>query len=106
VLRECADRLRSELRPYDAIGRFGGEEFLLLLLGCDADTAEATLERVRSRLAGAPVATPESPVSFTASFGFTVYEGVGEATPEALLKRADEALYEAKRSGKNRVVRT
>jgi diguanylate cyclase (GGDEF)-like protein len=103
VLRECAMRLRQELRTYDAVGRYGGEEFVLLLPACDADTAAQVLERVRVRISEAPIETSGGPVRVTCSFGVALYDGTESSDSALLLKRADAALYRAKGSGKNRV---
>ncbi len=102
VLREVSARLNSSIRAYDAAGRYGGEEFLIILPGCDEDSVMQTAERIRSSVGGSVVATPEGPVTITASFGATCLpKGVG-ALPENLVRTADAALYHAKQAGRDR----
>jgi diguanylate cyclase (GGDEF)-like protein len=102
VLRRVAAHLQETLRPYDAIGRFGGEEFLVILPETDQETLSGVAERLR---AGLPqkvqTGTPESPLPVTASFGITTYRP-GEAI-DPFLARADHGMYKAKNLGRNRV---
>lgn len=102
VLRRVAQELRPVLRPYDAVGRFGGEEFLLVLPGTDHETLRKIAERVRERLA-AQVRTgpPDQARPVTASLGITLYR-MGE-TADAFVARADRGMYVAKGLGRNRV---
>jgi diguanylate cyclase (GGDEF)-like protein len=103
VLRAFADVLRETLRESDVAGRWGGEEFLLLLPGADLGGAIHLAERVRMGLADKRI--PSAPdLRVTASFGVAEYSG--EPNSEQLVAAADSALYEAKRAGKDRVVRT
>jgi diguanylate cyclase (GGDEF)-like protein len=102
VLRVFAEVLRETLRESDVAGRWGGEEFLLLLPGADEEGAAQLAERVRVELAGRSI--PGVPgLRVTASFGVAQY--AGEATTEQLVAAADDALYRAKRAGKDRVER-
>ena len=102
VLRVVAEVLRETLRESDVAGRWGGEEFLLLLPGADEEGAAQLAERVRVVLAARSI--PSVPgLRVTASFGVAEY--AGETTPEQLLEAADGALYRAKRAGKDRVER-
>jgi diguanylate cyclase (GGDEF)-like protein len=102
VLRAFADVLRDTLRESDLAGRWGGEEFLLLLPGADEEGAAQLAERVRIGLAARRI--PSGPgLRVTASFGVAEY--AGEANTEQLVAAADDALYRAKRGGKDRVVR-
>ena len=102
VLRVVAEVLRETLRESDVAGRWGGEEFLLLLPGADEEGAAQLAERVRVALAARSI--PSVPgLRVTASFGVAEY--AGEANPEQLLEAADGALYRAKRAGKDRVER-
>ncbi len=102
VLRAFAEVLRDTLRESDLAGRWGGEEFLLLLPGADEEGAAQLAERVRIGLAARRI--PSVPgLRVTASFGVAEYKG--EATTEQLVAVADDALYRAKRGGKDRVVR-
>ncbi len=105
VLRESVRRMRSVLRTYDSIGRYGGEEFLLVLPGCDEDGAIALAERIRCCLGEEPVRLCRNSLEVTASFGVTVVEGCRGQTADSAIMVADEALYLAKERGRNRVER-
>lgn len=100
VLKETAIRLRSNMRPYDQVGRYGGEEFLVVLPNCDLDQAGNQAERMRARLHGAPMIVDGVEISVSASFGVTVSDG-SERSPDLFVRVADEALYRAKASGRN-----
>ncbi|MDG3005453.1 GGDEF domain-containing protein [Paludisphaera mucosa] len=102
VLREASRRIELALRPYDAHGRYGGEEFLVVLPGCEMPCAWAAAERIRHTLAEAHVATPSGMTPVTASMGMAIVHGAGRDA-EGLIRLADEALYRAKRGGRNRV---
>ncbi|HEV6967465.1 MULTISPECIES: GGDEF domain-containing protein [Roseateles] len=103
VLSRVGERLRGVLRPQDLAVRLGGEEFAVIWLQPEAG-AEARLgERLRLAIAALPFETSAGPLSVTASIGVAQARGPEEA-PEALFSRADAALYEAKRSGRDRVV--
>ena len=101
VLRACSQRLRAALRPYDLIARFGGEEFVIVLPGCDRFTGSAVAERLRVALDAASIFYEATPIHVTSSFGVAVAQA-GEAASQ-LVARADAALYGAKRDGRNRV---
>jgi diguanylate cyclase (GGDEF)-like protein len=103
VLREFAALLRESLRDIDLAARWGGEEFLLVLPGADLEGAAHVAERVRRALEGRIVLSVEGdPIHITASFGVAAYPQA-RSVP-ALFAAADGALYEAKRTGKNRVL--
>jgi len=102
VLREIAKRLGEPLRSYDAIGRYGGEEFLAVLPGCDFSNTLKVAERMRQTIAGTPLATPTGNIPLTASFG-AVSTHASNLDVDKLVALADAALYQAKRAGKNRV---
>jgi diguanylate cyclase (GGDEF)-like protein len=104
VLVEIAARLSAEMRPYDVVGRIGGEEFLIVAPGSDLPEAAALAERVRSRVASEPLRTQEHEVAITISIGVTVTGGPGAEAIDRTLARADAALYAAKEAGRNRVV--
>ncbi len=103
VLSEAARRMQSCMREYDAIGRYGGEEFLVLLPGCDERSTRNQAERMRNHLAHHQIKVTDAEVSVTASFGGTSFPPGSACTSEQLIRRADEALYLAKRLGRNRV---
>jgi two-component system cell cycle response regulator len=114
VLREVANRIKGELRLSDALARFGGEEFVVLLIDAELDSAVFVAERIRAAIAGPAIALPGGQkVAVTASVGVACLgmadKGVSVGEPEAaareLIAHADEALYQAKAGGRNRVVR-
>jgi len=104
VLREAGRRLLASVRPYDGVGRFGGEEFLVVLPGCDEAGLYSRAENMRMSIAGPPVENVSDGVVVTASFGATVFMPQSVISASELIRVADEALYEAKRAGRNRVV--
>jgi len=104
VLREFADRLRRNIRGVDLACRFGGEEFVVLMPDTDWRQAQGVAERVRQAVAERVFASGNSrPLALTVSVGLALNECETD-TPEVMLKRADVALYRAKREGRNRVV--
>ncbi len=104
VLREFTRRMTSAMRSYDAIGRYGGEEFLVVLPGCDEVCTSAQSERMRSALASEPMMINETHHMVTCSFGATTWRPGSDATSEMLIQVADDALYKAKNQGRNRTV--
>jgi two-component system, cell cycle response regulator len=102
VLKEVARRMKSDLRPYDVVGRYGGEEFLIILPGCDLPNGVRRAEQIRNQIANKPVHTPSGPVSATISMGVTVTTFGPELTGADILQQADVSLYKAKNSGRNR----
>lgn len=105
VLKEFAGRVRATVRGADLACRFGGEEFVLVMPDTPAEVAATVAERLRGMIEARPfqLRSGESPLMLTASMGIATL-GPGIETPEQLLKQADRALYEAKNSGRNRVV--
>ena len=102
VLVEAARRMSRVLRSYDAIGRYGGEEFLIVLPGCDAACTETVAQRMRQGIQERQVETPEGTIRIAASLGAVVGEGP-TINADELIRIADAALYRAKRGGRNRV---
>jgi len=100
VLRAFADRLRSELRAGDIVGRWGGEEFLVILPRTDLDGARAIAERIRSVTAAEPVVAGDQSIAVTVSAGCALGPG---PSIEAVVQVADTCLYDAKVGGRNRV---
>jgi diguanylate cyclase (GGDEF)-like protein len=101
VLCDAARRLAATTRPTDVLARFGGEEFLVLAPETGADQAYALGERFRTRLADAPIATGQGPLTVTASIGVAVCDA-DQMDAATLLAAADRALYAAKAAGRNR----
>ncbi|HEY3938131.1 MAG TPA: diguanylate cyclase [Bryobacteraceae bacterium] len=100
VLRETASRLRHNMRPYDRVGRYGGEEFLVVLPNCDLEQAANQAERMRDRLHATSMLVDGVEMQVSASFGVTISDG-SERSPDLFVRVADEALYRAKASGRN-----
>jgi two-component system cell cycle response regulator len=103
VLREFARRLRKNVRGMDLACRFGGEEFVVVMPDTEGEIAERVAERVRAEIANALFAVGDQAVSVTVSVGVSSLKAGTDAVQE-LLKRADVALYDAKKSGRNKVV--
>jgi diguanylate cyclase (GGDEF)-like protein len=103
VLRSAARRLREAIRPYDSVGRYGGEEFLIILPHCDDEYAARLAERLRLAVATEPVRVPGRDVAVTVSLGVSVSPPEGPVDSMRLLAAADKALYRAKGEGRNRV---
>ncbi len=104
VLKAAAQKLGECLRDIDAMGRYGGEEFLLIFRHVDADQAQALAERCRISLTTCAVLNEQQqPVPVSGSFGVVYYNGDrdGDIAATALIKLADEALYRAKESGRD-----
>jgi two-component system cell cycle response regulator len=103
VLREAARRMRTSIRPYDAAGRYGGEEFLITLPGCNGDSGAAQAERLRRAIGGEPFPTPAGILDVTCSLGVAWTEPAENLDADLLVHNADAALYLAKNRGRNRV---
>jgi len=103
VLRQVAQRMLASLRSYDTVGRYGGEEFLIVLPGCDGAHALALAERLREQMAAEPIEVEGQRLPVTLSLGVAA---CAEAAKDAqvLLREADVALYAAKHAGRNRAV--
>jgi diguanylate cyclase (GGDEF)-like protein len=103
VLAEIGHRIRGATRTYDMAGRYGGDEFLILLPDCNREQTLNSAERIRAGISEVPIPTAASTISMKVSIGATVVCGeVCEKT--AILGRADQALYQAKNEGRNRTV--
>ena len=103
VLREVAARLRAGVRDFDAVGRYGGEEFLLVFSNCDEDGARILGERVRSSVNAMPIAAGEHELPITVSIGLATCAEDTPVEQASLIEAADEALYRAKAAGRDRV---
>jgi diguanylate cyclase (GGDEF)-like protein len=84
------------------VGRFGGEEFLVILAGCDEIEALTRADQIREAVTAAPIPTVEGPIAITISLGVLSVREWGPLVPEEILREVDNALYEAKRDGRNR----
>ncbi len=103
ALQGVARRLTRSVRPYDAVGRYGGEEFLIITPGMGSETVEQIAERLRLAFDMNPVETADLAFPITVSFGAATAEPDGSRPADEMVKRADDALYRAKRLGRNRV---
>jgi two-component system, cell cycle response regulator len=101
ALEEVAHRLVSELRPYDLVGRYGGEEFLLVLPNCNLDSALHRAEQLRWSVSKSPTLSMAGNLPITLSMGVTVSNCIPDLTVHELLQQADQALYLAKQNGRN-----
>jgi len=105
VLREFATRVRKSIRGIDLACRFGGEEFVVVMPETDMAVAAVVAERIRRRIAGEPfpILKGSGTIEVTISIGIAAIAQADDS-PETILRRADQALYRAKRDGRNRVV--
>ena len=104
VLIAASSIMMDTARQYDEVGRYGGEEFAILLPNANLEGAAVVAERIREKIAATIVEVDGNAISMTASFGVACYPAPGIDDLNDLLKAADKALYEAKESGRNRVV--
>jgi diguanylate cyclase (GGDEF)-like protein len=103
VLRESAHRINAVVRPYDVVGRYGGEEFLTVAPSCNLQSAAEIAERVRKALSATPVVIPAGQLLITVSAGVSAATVKNMREASALIDAADRALYRAKELGRNRV---
>ena len=103
VLREAARRLTAGVRAYDAVGRYGGEEFLIVLPGCDATSLRQRAENILESFRSQPFAAAETSISVNVSLGAVCSSSWTTPCFESLVRAADRALYRAKHNGRDRV---
>jgi len=105
VLQRFTEQLLNSSRPYDFVGRYGGEEFVICLPGADISQSGSVAERMRSKVEEMKIILPDGSQSIriTASFGTTAFLMNSKEKADSLIKRADNALYKAKNEGRNRV---
>jgi diguanylate cyclase (GGDEF)-like protein len=103
VLREVARRLQSAVRSYDMVGRYGGEEFLVVLNKCDPANSVARAENLRALIAAKPFLALDKLLPITISLGLALTTDFPDSSADEVLKYADQALYVAKSAGRNRV---
>jgi two-component system, cell cycle response regulator len=101
VLRELARRLQHAVRSYDMVGRFGGEEFLIILNKCEPESASARAEHIRAAVAGTPFPTRTETLDVTISVGVALSTDFSGRSVDDVLGGADMALYAAKKAGRN-----
>ncbi|MEW6141004.1 MAG: diguanylate cyclase [Thermodesulfobacteriota bacterium] len=101
LLKELAARIKTVLRSYDSVGRYGGDEFLIVLPGCDLKETEALAERLRSATMSDPSREAAMAFHCTTSFGVASTDWTGDYDLGNLVRAADAALYQAKRAGRN-----
>ena len=100
VLQEVAKRIAKSVRSYDLVGRYGGEEFLVLLSDCSGEIVLKGAERIRREVADSPIGAGGASISVTISIG-TMVSNLTAASPKCILAGADAALYNAKQCGRN-----
>lgn len=105
VLKRFTEQSLNSSRPYDFVGRYGGEEFVICLPGADISLSGSVAERMRSKVEEMKIMLPDASQSIriTASFGVTSFLMGSKEKVDSLIKRADNALYKAKSEGRNRV---
>jgi two-component system, cell cycle response regulator len=103
VLRNVSQALRTSTRLYDAVGRYGGEEFLVVLPGCDETNTVSHAERLRAAVSRVEINTPTGNVSVNVSLGVTIFDPQLNDDSTELIAKADAGLYLAKQNGRNRV---
>lgn len=101
VLQEAANRMTLSVRGYDVVGRYGGEEFLIVVPGADMAATLGLAERIRKTFESAPIATKEGDIKITASLGVAASVEGKRLDSDSALRLADEALYRAKARGRN-----
>ena len=102
VLREVAKRITESVRSYDTVGRYGGEEFVVVLPNCGKAEIAQLAERIRLAISSVPILTDHAKIAVTVSVGATVAAAELRSIND-ILAAADEALYQAKEAGRDRV---
>jgi diguanylate cyclase (GGDEF)-like protein len=103
VLKNMADICRQNIRKTDILGRFGGEEFIIIMPETNLAAASEIAERLRAAIAQTPTQHEGFSITLTASFGVTSPASPSDSSFDALLRQADRAVYEAKKNGRNRI---
>ncbi|MCP5467682.1 MAG: diguanylate cyclase [Deltaproteobacteria bacterium] len=103
ILREAAKRVAKGIRPYDYAGRYGGEEFLIIMPGCNFVSTRSRAEEILRQIRSPKMNIPEAILQVTASIGYVSTELIEDYNPRLMVQMADSALYEAKSSGRDRI---
>lgn len=103
ILCQTARILDVNLREYDAVGRYGGEEFLIIMPGCDLENARRRADQLRTTVENAKILVSEASISLTLCMGVANSSGYATKEADAIIQAADAAMYVAKRNGRNRV---
>jgi two-component system chemotaxis family response regulator WspR len=101
VVQQASRRLSACIRPYDHVGRYGGDEFLVVLSNCDREQAGTLSERLRDAVAGTPMSFDGKEIRITCSLGVAITCDLNRSSVTGLVQAADEALYRAKQMGRN-----
>jgi two-component system, cell cycle response regulator len=102
ILHEVASRLVRAVRPYDSVGRYGGEEFLIIMPGCSTESTLRRAERLRVSVSSEPALSGEQNILLTLSLGVAATVETNDSDYHSLVRAADAALYRAKKNGRNR----
>ena len=100
----AAARIQAQLRPYDAVGRYGGDEFILILSNCGEPQARDVCQRIQQAIVSTPVSTPQVAVNISLSMGAYITDPRSPGSAIQAIRQADAALYQAKRAGGQRLV--
>ena len=105
AIQRMADVVKRNIRSSDLVARFGGDEFIILITSATTDQAHAFVEKLRELISATDIKLPgvEAPLRITISGGLAMYPVHGQSTAK-LLHAADDAMYEAKRNGRNRIL--
>lgn len=103
VLKKIAKTMQSSIRLYDNIGRYGGEEFIIVLPNCDKADAIQQAERIRRIISETSILSSSQEIFITISLGVATYTGDPSLSMLKLIDQADQALYQAKKCGRNQV---
>ncbi len=104
VLKEITETVNMSIRDGDVLGRYGGEEFMVVMPGADSEVAKTVAERIRKSISRVSISEDETGVRVTVSVGVATFRGEGKTDALRLVDDADKKLYKAKNSGKNKVV--